>query len=110
MGVRRAEADHVAGKGEVENLPATIGHSPVETDGARLDVINMQLHVPLRIDLLFRKIGFACRMQQDAFEDRTIDGLVARLRRKLEPENERPRLIKTVRGVGYAFGVDVKRL
>jgi two-component system, OmpR family, response regulator len=42
--------------------------------------------------------------------DRTIDGLVARLRRKLEPDNERPRLIKTVRGVGYAFGIEVKRL
>ncbi|MGA7327711.1 MAG: response regulator transcription factor [Rhodomicrobium sp.] len=41
--------------------------------------------------------------------DRTIDGLVARLRRKIEPENERPRLIKTVRGVGYAFGSEVKR-
>jgi DNA-binding response OmpR family regulator len=42
--------------------------------------------------------------------DRTIDGLVARLRRKLEPDNERPRLIKTVRGVGYAFGIEVRRL
>jgi DNA-binding response OmpR family regulator len=42
--------------------------------------------------------------------DRTIDGLVARLRRKLEPDNERPRLIKTVRSVGYAFGIDVRRL
>jgi len=40
--------------------------------------------------------------------DRTIDGLVARLRRKLEPGNEQPRLIKTVRGVGYAFGAEVK--
>lgn len=42
--------------------------------------------------------------------DRTIDGLVARLRRKIEPDNERPRLIKTVRSVGYAFGIEVKKL
>jgi DNA-binding response OmpR family regulator len=42
--------------------------------------------------------------------DRTIDGLVARLRRKLEPDNERPRLIKTVRSVGYAFGIEVRKL
>ena len=41
--------------------------------------------------------------------DRTIDGLVARLRRKVESGNERPRLIKTVRSVGYAFGVEVRR-
>ncbi|MGE0022297.1 MAG: response regulator [Hyphomicrobium sp.] len=42
--------------------------------------------------------------------DRSIDGLVARLRRKIEPESERPRLVKTVRGVGYAFAGGVKRV
>jgi len=42
--------------------------------------------------------------------DRTIDGLVARLRRKIEPGSERPRVIKTVRSVGYAFGIDVRKL
>jgi two-component system, OmpR family, response regulator len=42
--------------------------------------------------------------------DRSIDGLVARLRRKIEPESERPRLIKTVRGVGYVFAGDVRKL
>ena len=42
--------------------------------------------------------------------DRSIDGLIARLRRKIEPESERPRLLKTVRGVGYAFAGSVKRL
>jgi two-component system, OmpR family, response regulator len=41
--------------------------------------------------------------------DRTIDGLVARLRHKIEAGSERPRLIKTVRGVGYAFGIEVKK-
>lgn len=35
--------------------------------------------------------------------DRSIDSMVARLRRKIEPENETPKLIKTVRGVGYVF-------
>ena len=42
--------------------------------------------------------------------DRSIDGLVARLRRKIEPESERPQLVKTVRGVGYVFAGAVKRL
>lgn len=41
--------------------------------------------------------------------DRTIDSLVVRLRRKIEPEPETPRLIKTVRGVGYVFASDVRR-
>jgi len=35
--------------------------------------------------------------------DRSIDSMVARLRRKIEPENETPKLIKSVRGVGYVF-------
>jgi two-component system OmpR family response regulator len=42
--------------------------------------------------------------------DRSIDALVGRLRKKVEPDPDRPRLIKTVRGVGYAFTGDVTRL
>jgi two-component system OmpR family response regulator len=42
--------------------------------------------------------------------DRSIDGLVARLRKKIEPESERPQLVKTVRGVGYVFAGAVKRV
>jgi DNA-binding response OmpR family regulator len=40
--------------------------------------------------------------------DRSIDALVGRLRRKVESEAGEPRLIKTVRGVGYVFAADVK--
>ena len=42
--------------------------------------------------------------------DRSIDALVGRLRKKVEPDPDSPRLIKTVRGVGYAFSGDVRRL
>jgi len=41
--------------------------------------------------------------------DRSIDALVARLRKKLEPDSERPKLVKTVRGIGYVFAGNVKR-
>ncbi len=41
--------------------------------------------------------------------DRSIDGLVARLRKKIE-RGECPQLVKTVRGVGYVFAGDVRRL
>ncbi len=37
--------------------------------------------------------------------DRSIDVLVGRLRRKIEPEPKEPRLIVTVPGVGYRFAV-----
>jgi two-component system, OmpR family, response regulator len=39
--------------------------------------------------------------------DRTIDGHVARLRRKIEPRGDAPTLIKSVRGVGYVFTGEV---
>lgn len=39
--------------------------------------------------------------------DRTIDNQVARLRKKIEAEPGDPKLIKTVRGVGYIFTPDV---
>ncbi len=42
--------------------------------------------------------------------DRSIDSLVVRLRRKIELSPEQPRLIKTVRGVGYVFAADVRRI
>lgn len=41
--------------------------------------------------------------------DRSIDSLVVRVRKKIEPDPAQPRLIKTVRGVGYVFASDVKR-
>ncbi len=42
--------------------------------------------------------------------DRSIDALVGRVRKKIERDSEHPRLIKTVRGVGYAFTADARRL
>lgn len=42
--------------------------------------------------------------------DRSIDSLIVRVRRKIEADPARPELIKTVRGVGYVFAVDVKKL
>ena len=41
--------------------------------------------------------------------DRSIDTLVARLRKKIEVDGDHPKLIKTVRGVGYAFTADVHK-
>jgi two-component system OmpR family response regulator len=41
--------------------------------------------------------------------DRSIDNLIARLRKKIEPDPDQSRLIKTVRGVGYTFAADARR-
>lgn len=40
--------------------------------------------------------------------DRTIDNQIARLRKKIERDNSKPKLIKTVRGVGYLFACDIQ--
>ena len=44
----------------------------------------------------------------DAF-DRSVDVQVSRLRRKIEPDESAPPLIKTVRGAGYVFVAPVER-
>jgi DNA-binding response OmpR family regulator len=41
--------------------------------------------------------------------DRTIDNQVARLRKKIEAAPGDPKLIKTVRGIGYTFTPQVTR-
>ena len=41
--------------------------------------------------------------------DRSIDLRIMRLRRKIEPDPEKPEVIKTVRGVGYMFVPDPTR-
>jgi DNA-binding response OmpR family regulator len=42
--------------------------------------------------------------------DRSIDSLVVRVRKKVETNPDTPRLIKTVRGVGYVFAAEVHKL
>jgi DNA-binding response OmpR family regulator len=41
--------------------------------------------------------------------DRSIDSLIVRVRKKIEANPETPKLIKTVRGVGYVFAADVRK-
>lgn len=42
--------------------------------------------------------------------DRSIDTHISRLRAKLEPDALRPTLIKTIRNLGYAFAVPIKKI
>jgi two-component system OmpR family response regulator len=50
------------------------------------------------------------RGRQWTYFDRSIDTLVARLRKKLEDGSDRPPLIRSVRGVGYVFCAVVVKL
>ena len=42
--------------------------------------------------------------------DRTIDNQISRLRRKIERDASRPRIVTTVRGGGYCLAADVREL
>jgi len=42
--------------------------------------------------------------------DRSIDALVGRLRKRIEADPNLPKLIKTVRGVGYVFAADARKV
>jgi two-component system, OmpR family, response regulator len=50
------------------------------------------------------------RGREWTYFDRSIDTLVARLRKKLEDGSDRPPLIRSVRGVGYVFCAVVVKL
>jgi two-component system OmpR family response regulator len=81
----------------------------VDLSGAEYDLLMAFLEHPQRVlsreqllEVAKRRVG------ADPF-DRTVDVQVSRLRRKIEPEEDSPSLIKTVRGAGYVLVADVTR-
>jgi two-component system OmpR family response regulator len=51
----------------------------------------------------------ATRVHEDVF-DRSVDVQILRLRRKLEVDPARPRMIRTIRGQGYVFDAPVEEV
>jgi two-component system OmpR family response regulator len=79
----------------------------VELSTAEFDVLQILVEHPqvvLDRDQLLQK----ARGRAAATFDRSVDVLVSRLRRKIEPDPHAPRLIKTVRGGGYVFAVQTE--
>jgi DNA-binding response OmpR family regulator len=81
----------------------------VDLSGAEYDLLLAFLEHPGRVlsreqllEVAKRRVGV------DPF-DRTVDVQVSRLRRKIEPGDDSPPLIKTVRGAGYVFVAEVGR-
>ena len=60
---------------------------------------------PRRVLSRERLLDLANARDPDAF-DRAIDVRITRIRRKVEPDPNHPRIIRTIRGAGYAFSPD----
>ena len=86
----------------------SVAGAPRGLTTAEFDLLRIFLERPGRV-LSRDNIMDLLKGQEWTPYDRTIDTLVVRLRRKIEPDPDTPRLIKTVRGVGYVFAEEVRR-
>lgn len=80
----------------------------VDLTDMEFDILNIFMSNPSRI-LSRDDISLHLRGRLWSPMDRTIDGHIARLRKKVEVDPARP-VIKTVWGVGYVFSDDVEKL
>jgi DNA-binding response OmpR family regulator len=80
----------------------------VDLSGAEYDLLLVFLEHPGRV-LGRETILELARARLGSPADRSVDTLVSRLRRKLEPPEGRPPVIKTVRGAGYMLASKVER-
>lgn len=79
---------------------------PIELTGGDFRLLKIFLERPRRV-LSREQIMDLVKGADWSPLDRTIDNQVARLRKKIEPEPAVPKLIKTVRGVGYTLAAEV---
>lgn len=77
-----------------------------ELTTAEFDLLVMFVRRPSRV-LSRDNIMDVLKGHEWSPSDRSIDALIVRLRRKVEPDPSKPEYIKTVRGVGYVFAADV---
>jgi len=79
-----------------------VGAQPAELTGLEFDILLALARRPGRVvprDTLLAEAG----RDDITVNDRTVDVHVSHLRRKLGDDSKSPRLIKTVRGVGYVL-------
>lgn len=82
------------------------GGRRIELTETEFNLLSLFIQSPSRI-MTRDELWQSLRGQLWSPLDRTLDGHIARLRRKLEPAADRPELIKSVRGIGYVLAVPV---
>jgi two-component system OmpR family response regulator len=91
---------------DVDARQVRVGTAPAELTGLEFDILLALARRPGRVVPRETLLGEAGR-QDVTVSDRTVDVHVSHLRRKLGDDPKTPRLIKTVRGVGYVLSPDV---
>jgi len=82
---------------------------PVSLTNAEFLLLETFVNAPRRILSREQLLERTHSYEADVF-DRTIDVLILRLRRKIEPNPQAPKFIRTERGAGYVFDADVEHL
>jgi len=82
--------------------------SAIDISGGEYDVLLAFCEHPQRVLSRNQLLDLARGRMSDS-EDRAVDVMVSRLRRKLEPSEDSPSIVKTVRGMGYLFQPTVTR-
>ncbi len=96
-----------AKSGEVLS-PANVQVTLSRRETALLQVLLANPHIPLTREEIAANLDVTGEAQTSAeASGRAIDVLVGRLRNKIEHNPKDPQLLKTERGVGYVFAVDV---
>jgi DNA-binding response OmpR family regulator len=75
---------------------------PIPLTAAEFDLLQVFAERPNRTLSRDQLLGLTQNREWDPY-DRSIDIRIARLRKKIEANPDKPRTIKTVRGVGYLF-------
>ncbi|MGI2336552.1 MAG: response regulator transcription factor [Dehalogenimonas sp.] len=85
---------------DTERRQATLGERAIELTTTEFDLLRLLAAHPGRV---FSRTEILDRLQGDTYEgyERTIDSHIKNLRRKIEPDPEKPTYIHTVYGAGY---------
>jgi len=83
--------------------------TPVELTFGEFNLLEALVQSPNRVLSRDQLLDMTRSDNSEVF-DRTIDVLILRLRRKLEPNPRQPRYIRTERGLGYCFHAQVSRV
>ena len=110
--LRRAKPDSVADKLTVGNIVIDVATREVTVDGKRSDLTGIEFDI---LVALARRAGRVVPREallseagrgDVAVAERTVDVHISHLRQKLGDDPRSPKLIKTVRGVGYVLTKD----